>query len=88
MTDARNEMLNSPSGKSLVELYAKLRTTYLKDVPPETLLKGALTGMVDSLNDEFTYYLEPDTSATQAEDLNGEFFGIGVSISPAYRWSP
>jgi carboxyl-terminal processing protease len=83
--DARNEIFNSPSGKALLETYTALRMKYLKDVPSDTLLKGAVAGMVDSLQDEFTYYLEPDTSATQAEDLQGEFFGIGVGIVPAYR---
>lgn len=83
--DARNEIFNSPNGKAFLEVYTALRTKYLRDVPTETLLKGATTGMVDALQDEFTYYLEPETSATMGEDLKGEFFGIGVTISGAYR---
>ncbi len=85
VVDARNEIFSSPNGKAFLEVYTALRTKYLRDVPAEKLLKGATTGMIDSLQDEFTYYLEPETSATMGEDLKGEFFGIGVTISSAYR---
>jgi carboxyl-terminal processing protease len=85
VNDAQNEVFNSLDGKAFLETYTALRTKYLRDVPPEKLLKGATTGMVDALQDEFTYYLEPDTSATMGEDLKGEFYGIGVTISSAYR---
>ena len=83
--DEANKAFETPSGKAFIETYAALRASYLRDVPPEQLMKGALVGMLDSLRDEFTYYLEPETSATQGEEIKGEFFGIGVSIGPVGR---
>lgn len=80
---AQTEAFSSPTGRAFLETYSALRDTYLKELEPEVLLKGALGGLVGATGDEFTYYLPPDASATRDEDLVGEFFGIGVGIFPA-----
>jgi carboxyl-terminal processing protease len=83
--NAQDEAFKTPNGKAFLEAYSNLRENYLKDVSPDKLMKGATIGMVDVLEDQFTYYLEPDTTATTSEDLKGEFFGIGVGIVPANK---
>ncbi len=78
-----DKLFSTPAGKAFVEAYNALRANYIGDPQPEKLMRGALAGMVGSLNDEFTYYQAPDNAQTFNQDMKGEFFGIGVSISPA-----
>jgi carboxyl-terminal processing protease len=83
--NAQDEAFKTPNGKAFLEAYSNLRENYLKDVSPDKLMKGATIGMVDVLEDQFTYYLEPEASADQDFQRQGEFFGIGVTIVPANK---
>ena len=59
----------------------------LVGVPPEGAdligTRGAITGARGSLDDEFTYYSQPEDNAIDAENLSGEFYGIGVQLVAA-----
>jgi carboxyl-terminal processing protease len=76
---------NTPNGKAFLESLGALRSEYLRPVDDQKLLEGALSGMLYALDDEFTYYIPPAQANTGREDLNGEFFGIGVGILPANK---
>lgn len=67
----------------LFQTYDLLQTQYVEPVDPETLVDGAISGMVDSLDDPYTNYVGPDLFAFVDSDLSGEIEGIGVVISPA-----
>lgn len=75
----------SPNGKAFLETYGALKSEYLRPVNDAKLLEGALSGMLVALDDEFTYYIPPAQANTGREDLNGEFFGIGIGILPASK---
>ena len=75
----------SPNGKAFLETYGALKSEYLRPVNDAKLLEGALSGMLVALDDEFTYYIPPAQANTGREDLNGEFFGIGIGILPANK---
>ena len=75
----------SPNGKAFLETYGALKNEYLRPVHDAKLLEGALSGMLVALDDEFTYYIPPAQANTGREDLNGEFFGIGIGILPANK---
>ena len=57
-----------------------IQDDYLEDVPVETLVNGALTGMVDVLGDDFSSYMDPELFPLLNQDLEGEITGIGVVI--------
>lgn len=61
------------------ETYNLIRKTYLDPVEVETLVDGAITGMVDALEDQFSGYVEPEFNAFDT-DLSGSITGIGVVI--------
>jgi carboxyl-terminal processing protease len=75
----------SPNGKAFLETLGALKGEYLRPVDDQKLLEGALSGMLYALDDEFTYYIPPAQADTGREDLQGEFFGIGVGIIPANK---
>ncbi|RJF73319.1 S41 family peptidase [Deinococcus cavernae] len=73
----------TPVGKTFVEVLNDLNRYYLYPVNQEKLLRGAIQGAVGSLDDEFTYYSEPEKNQIDAENLKGTFGGIGVTLVAA-----
>ncbi len=53
-----------------------------KNVKEQNLLKGALEGLVNSLDDPYSYYEDPESLKREEEDLlKGEFGGLGIWIT-------
>lgn len=46
----------------------------------DSLEQNAISGMLTSLNDDYTRYLLPADAQVQADQLRGEYGGIGVSL--------
>jgi carboxyl-terminal processing protease len=83
--DFGNELIDQPTGQALVQTYGALKSNYLSDVSDEEILRGAIEGMLESLDDPFSYYLEPRTAAREAQDRTGSFEGIGAVLTPLNR---
>lgn len=83
--DFGSELLNDPTGQSLVQTYGALKSNYLEDVDDEVILRGAIEGMLSALEDPFSYYLEPRSAAREAQDRTGSFEGIGAVLTPLNR---
>lgn len=47
---------------------------------PEKMVQGAISGMVDSLDDPYTVYLPPDDNEVTQQNLTGSFGGIGIQL--------
>ncbi|MBU2575488.1 S41 family peptidase [Patescibacteria group bacterium] len=59
-----------------------LKTRYVDQPVSETkLLYGAMQGLVASLDDPYSVFLEPEISEEFNESLNGRFEGIGAEIA-------
>ncbi|KAB2950991.1 S41 family peptidase [Heliorestis acidaminivorans] len=54
---------------------------YLEPVPFSTLVDGAMKGIVGSLNDPYSSYLDADQYKQLFEQIQGSFTGIGVYVS-------
>lgn len=61
------------------ETWDLIQSRYIDAVTAEQLVEGALTGLVDSLGDEFSYYIRPEVYARDYS-YSGEFTGIGVMV--------
>lgn len=62
-------------------LEKKVEDDFLYKVDKEKLRQGELKGMVASLGDPYSEYLTLEDFDALAEQTNGKFFGIGVSVS-------
>jgi carboxyl-terminal processing protease len=62
------------------ETFRHIQEQYIERVPVEQLVEGALNGMVNSLGDPYSGYMNPTTFESLNRDLEGEFEGIGVVI--------
>lgn len=46
----------------------------------QSIIRGAAEGIVRSLGDEYSFYLNPDEAQSFEADLNGKFDGIGAEL--------
>jgi len=46
----------------------------------EEKIQGAISGLVKSYDDPYTVYLPPEESAAFAEDISGNFSGVGMEV--------
>ena len=65
------------AGRYLVDVLALIKTHYLKDVDVDDLVKGAISGMADQL-DEYSEFLTDEDFKLLAQSINYEIVGIGI----------
>ncbi|HHY82608.1 MAG TPA: S41 family peptidase [Clostridiales bacterium] len=58
-----------------------IQEEYLEEPELDTLLNGALKGMVASLKDPYTYYLTAEEYKDFLIDVEGTYAGVGLSVS-------
>lgn len=64
----------------LVRTYVLIKSQYLDQVDTAKLINGAAKGMVDSLGDPYSVYLDRDAYKELNMQIEGTFGGIGVEI--------
>lgn len=59
-----------------------LSRSYLekKNIDPNKLFYGAISGMVAALGDPYTVFLPPEQQKFSKEELNGSFEGVGIQL--------
>ena len=85
--DYTNEFLSTSTGRALMQAYGAIKSGYLTEVDDDVLIRGAITGMVESLNDQFSTYVEPRAAARDRQDSSGSFGGIGAVLTAHDRTS-
>jgi len=65
---------------NLVKVVAIVRTQALQPVNSDQLIEGAVAGIVESLGDPYSVYLEPKTFAALQEQIKGSFGGLGILV--------
>ena len=65
----------------LNEVYEILMSDYYKEIDSETLIQGAIDGMLASLDDPYTFYYSPEEMAESLENQSGKYSGIGILVS-------
>jgi carboxyl-terminal processing protease len=58
----------------------ELQGRYYREVDPDKLSSASVDGLLKSLDDPYTVYLDPEEAAALAEKQRGEYSGIGASL--------
>jgi carboxyl-terminal processing protease len=61
-------------------------TKYVEAPDEDALLRGAIKGMTDALNDPYTEFIPPADREAFEKDLTGQFVGIGATVSTQGGW--
>lgn len=64
-----------------LQVFDIIQSNFVQDnIPDKTLTYGAIKGMLESLNDPYSRFLEPSKYSEMKSSLAGNFFGIGIHI--------
>ncbi|MEH7235846.1 S41 family peptidase [Bacillus sp. JJ1562] len=63
------------------QAYNMILSSYVEKVDEKQLLEGAIQGMVSTLNDPYSAYMDEETAAQFNESLESSFEGIGAEVS-------
>ena len=58
-----------------------VKSRYIEVVTPETLMNGAIKGMVNSLGDPYSIYMDAKMYKEFRMETEGSFSGVGIVIS-------
>lgn len=72
---------NSYQFDEFLNVYNELVDEYYTDINKDELIEAGIKGMIDYLGDPYSSYLNSDETNSLNEELEGEFVGIGVSIT-------
>ena len=67
--------------KKLNSVFDFVIQNYVDELDPKTLYEGALKGMMDSIGDPYTLYLDSESMRDLNDTTSGSFGGVGLSIS-------
>ena len=60
--------------------YDHIVNSYVKEVDREKLINAAIGGMYSYLNDEYSIYMDKNTTESLEQRLDGEYTGVGIEI--------
>ena len=66
--------------RDFIEVYHTLNTEYFQELDKNELISGAIKGMLETIDDPHTIYLDSDVTDNFNVRLQGSFNGVGLEI--------
>lgn len=67
--------------KKVEQAYELIKSRYVEKVDDDKLIQGAIQGMISTLNDPYSVYMDEKTTEQFNESLDSSFEGIGAEVS-------
>ncbi|MBB6281955.1 S41 family peptidase [Geobacillus subterraneus] len=67
--------------KKIRQAYELIKSRYVEKVDEEQLTEGAIQGMIGTLDDPYSVYMDAETTEQFNESLDSSFEGIGAEVS-------
>lgn len=64
----------------IISTYNSIKDNYYKEIDDDTLVNAAVSGMIGSLDDKYSNYMDSSTTDSFNESVEGSFVGIGITI--------
>lgn len=83
LTYTRSPLSTVKSNSKLSEIistYNSIKDNYYKEIDDDTLVNAAVSGMIGSLDDKYSNYMDSSTTDSFNESVEGSFVGIGITI--------
>lgn len=65
----------------VIQAFNMIKHHYIEDLDDQQLLEGAIQGMLDTLEDPYSSYLDPEQMGQFQEQIESSFEGIGAEVS-------
>jgi carboxyl-terminal processing protease len=72
-----NDLYNIAKLQTIID---EIENSFYPGVDKNVLVEGAISGIVEALNDRFTVYYKPGTMTAYKEFITGSYEGIGVQV--------
>ena len=79
-TQVITDLNKVPGSKNIQAVYEIILSNYIEDISEEDLIEGALSGMVNAIDDPYSQYLNIEETETMDETISASFEGIGAEI--------
>ncbi|WP_226580557.1 S41 family peptidase [Halobacillus litoralis] len=83
--EEQKEFLKSMSGgtdlEKVKQAYNVIQENYVEEVDKNQLVEGAIQGMLDTLEDPYSVYMDPETMEQFNQTIESSFQGIGAEVS-------
>ncbi len=81
-SDLKNaSSLRASDLEKIKKSYEYITNNYVEDVDKREVLEGAIKGMIGTLEDPYSVYMDEDTVKEFTESLDSSFEGIGAEVS-------
>lgn len=65
----------------LIKIFQEIKSNYVEKPDTQKLVYGAISGMLKSLNDQHTYFMDEVKYKDMKVEIKGKFFGVGIEIT-------
>jgi len=79
-TDVPKKETISTQFDEFIETYNDIKNNYYEKLDEDELLDAGIKGMLDFLNDEYSFYMNSEETKAFNEQVEGKYNGIGVEI--------
>jgi carboxyl-terminal processing protease len=79
-SSARSVVLGAGSDSLIADIRNQLASGYYVPVNGATLERASIDGMLASLHDPYTYYLDPAEFAAMQQETQGLYVGVGIQV--------
>lgn len=80
ITKGNPSYIKSSHAAEIITTYNDILDNYYGDIDEETLADEAIKGMINSLEDPYSNYLDRDIATSFKEKIDGSFTGIGIQV--------
>ena len=70
----------SASLQEFISVYHNIIDTYYEDLDEQKLVDAAINGMLSSLDDPYSTYMDEENSDAFSESVDGSYTGIGITL--------
>lgn len=74
-------IIASSNVKDITNTYNEIKNSYYETVDEEELKNSAINGMMNFLNEKYSIYMDKDSTDSLNKKLDGNYKGIGISVS-------
>jgi carboxyl-terminal processing protease len=75
------ESVSDDGLEKIGKAYKIISSQYVEDVDEQKLIEGAIQGMINTLKDPYSVYMNKETAEKFSESLDSSFEGIGAEVS-------
>ena len=86
--DKSSRVSNYQYSRNINSVFDFVQKNYVDEIDPKVLYEGAIKGIMDSIGDPYTVYLDSDAMRDLTDTTAGNFGGVGLQISKPFESTP